>query len=850
MLTRLRSRAAVVVLAASTALLGVAEPAWAARPQPRPTAPTAINDLARTPYQGWNTYYGLGSDFNEQSVKNEAKALVDRGLKAAGYDYVWIDGGWWSGTRDASGNITVSSSQWPDGMKAVADYIHSLGLKAGIYTDSGTNGCGGTAQGSFGHYQQDVDQFAGWGYDAVKVDFCGGEQQHLDPATAYGQFRDALLANSSHRPMLFNICNPFVPATGAAPGRSAYDSYTFGPTTGNSWRTDTDVGFVHDVRFADVLRNLDDDAEHPQAAGPGHWNDPDYLAPELGMTTAEAQSQFSMWSMVAAPLMIGSDVTSLSADTVAMLTNREVLAVDQDPLGVQGTAIATSGSTQVWTRPLANGDRAVALFNRGTSAQVVSTTADAVGLRHSGSYALRDLWQHTTSETAGVISATVAPHSTVLLRVSRQGDVVGTPPATTLTPLSVTAPAQGPQPLVLPGSSFEASAGFTDNGGIALRNAVLMLTAPAGWKVTAESATTAKRLRTGEMVSGKWRVTPPPGTEPGPDGLEVTAAYGWYGGRPAVLRAGSANQTSPVQIPAAPPSGAGALSHHPWLDASSGYLVPRVDREDAGGGSLVMHGTTYPEGVGVASPSTVEYYVGGNCSTLTGTVGIDDSADFDPTGGTVDFQILGDGVKLYDSGPVDRSATHALNVDLGSAQVVSLVVGDGGDGGYNDRADWAGLRISCGAPVPTVPAGPWPHYVAPGDESATASSANDGYPAGNAVDGQVTTLWHSQFSPAHDPLPISFTVDLKSVRTVTGLTYQPRLDGDVTGTITGYTVEVSTDGTAFTPAAATGTWTQDALLKSVQIAPVQARYVRLTATAGANGYASAAEIAVAVDPAG
>ena len=850
MLTRLRSRAAVVGLAASTALLGVGAPAWAARSQPRPTTAAPINDLARTPYQGWNTYYGLGSGFNEQSVKDEAKALVDRGLKAAGYNYVWIDGGWWSGTRDASGNITASSSQWPDGMKAVADYIHSLGLKAGIYTDTGSNGCGGTNQGSFGHYQQDVDQFAGWGYDAVKVDFCGGEQQGLDPATAYGQFRDALLNNSSHRPMLFNICNPFVPATGAAPGRSAYDSYTFGPTTGNSWRTDTDVGFVHNVQFADVLRNLDDDARHPEAAGPGHWNDPDYLGPELGMTAAEAHSQFSMWSVVAAPLIIGSDVASLSDSTVSMLTNREVLAVDQDPLGVQGTAIATSGSTQVWTKPLANGDRAVALFNRGTSSQTISTTADAVGLPYSGSYALRDLWQHTTSETAGVISATVAPHSTVLLRVSRQGDVANTAPATTLSPLTVTAAAQAGQPLVLPGTSFEASADFTDNGRLDLRNAALTLDAPAGWTVTPQSPTTAQRLRTGQRLGGTWRITPPPGTEPGPDGLKVTASYGWYGGSPTVLRTGTAGQTSPVQVPAAPPSGTGALSHHPWLDASSGYLVPRVDREDAGGGSLVMHGTTYPEGVGVASPSTVEYYVGGNCSTLTGTVGIDDSAGFDPTGGTVDFQVLGDGVKLYDSGLVDRSATHALNVGLGSAKVISLVVGDGGDGGYNDRADWAGLQISCGAPVATVPTGPWPHYVAPGDESATASSANDGYPASNAVDGQVTTLWHSQFSPVHDPLPIAFTVDLKSVRTVTGLTYQPRLDGDITGTITGYTVEVSTDGTTFTPAAAAGTWTQDALLKSVQIAPVQARYVRLTATAAANGYASAAEIAVAVSPAG
>jgi alpha-galactosidase len=557
--------------------------------------------------------------------------------------------------------------------------------------------------------------------------------------------------------------------------------------------------------------------------------------------------------MAAAPLIIGSDVQSLSASSIAMLTNREVLAVDQDPLGVQGTAIATSGTTQVWTKPLSNGDRAVALLNRGTAPQAISTTATQVGLRHSGGYALHDLWQHTTTETAGGISATVAPHSAVLLRVSRQGDVKGMAPSATLTPLRVTPAAQAALPLVVPGSSFLVSAGFTDNGRQTLSNVSLSLGVPADWMASPVSVATAGRLRTGRTISGSWKVTPPPGTLPGPDGITVSAAYGWRSGGDgshAGLRKVTVSQTSSVQVPTAPPAGMSTLSHHAWLDASSGYLAPRVDRDGAGGGPLVMHGTTYPDGIGVASPSTVEFYTGSACTKLTGTVGIDDSADFDPTGGTAVFQVLGDGVKLYDSGPVDRTSTPALSVDLGSAKVVSLVVGDGGDGGYNDRADWAGLRISCGEAAATVPAGPWPYYVAPADESASATSANDGYPASNAVDGQVTALWHSQFSPVHDPLPISFTVDLKSVRTVTGLTYQPRLDGDITGTITGYTVEVSSDGVTFTPAAPAGAWAQDAMLKSVRIAPAQARYVRLTATAAANGYVSAAEIAVAVRPAG
>jgi alpha-galactosidase len=859
-------------LAASAALLGAAGPSWAAvaatssgSAAPSHTAPNRItanttppiNNLARTPYQGWNTYYGLGSSFDEQTIKAEADAIVGRGLKAAGYNYVWLDGGWWSGTRDAAGHITVNATQWPDGMKAVADYIHSLGLKAGIYTDSGLNGCGGPNQGSYGRYQQDVDQFAAWGYDAVKVDFCGSEQQGLDPATVYGQFRDALLNNSSHRPMLFNICNPFIPETGAAPGRSAYDSYKFGPSTGNSWRTDTDIGFPNNIQYSDMLRNLDADAAHPEAAGPGHWNDPDYLGPGMGMTAAESQAQFSMWSMVAAPLIIGSDVRTLSADNISMLTNREVLAVDQDPLGIQGTAISgagisTAGGTQVWTKPLAGGDWAVALFNRGASPQVVSTTARQVGLPYAGGYALRDLWQHTTTETAGQIAAPVAPHSVVLLRVSRHVDLSGTAPSTVLSPANITPAAQAVLPLVAPDDSFPVSASFTNYGRLPVQNATLALSLPAGWTATPVGAAASGRLRTGQSINGSWRVTVPPGTLPGPDHLTTTVGYSWWsesGDAPTTLRTLTASEASTVQVPAAPPSGTGPLSHHPWLDAASGYLVPRVDRDDAGGGPLVMHGVTYPTGVGTASPSTIDYYVGGNCTTLTATVGIDDSANFDPSGGTAVFQVYGDGVKLYDSGLVTRAATQAVSVNLGTAKVVGLVVGDGGDGGYNDRADWGGLQIACGPPVPTVPAGPWPHFVPPADESATATSANSGYPASNAVDGDVTTLWHSQFSPVHDPLPISLTVDLGSAQIVTGLTYQPRLDGDITGTITGYTVEVSSDGVNFTAAAPPGTWTQDALLKSVRIAPVQARYVRLTATAAANGYASAAEVAVAVQPA-
>lgn len=826
------------------------------------------NGLARMPYLGWNTYYGLGSSFNDAKIRAEADAMVSRGLKAAGYRYVWLDGGWWSGTRDANGNITVDATQWPEGMKGVADYIHARGLRAGIYTDAGSDGCGGANQGSYGHYQQDVNQFAAWGFDAVKVDYCGGTKQNLDPATQYGQFRDAILNDTPRRPMLFNICNPFPPGTSPwTPNyppydRSAYNSFSFGPRTGNSWRTDTDIGFVRNIQFKDVLRNLDHNAAHPEAAGPGHWNDPDYLGPELGMTSNESQAQFSLWAVVAAPLIIGSDVSALSQSAVDMLTNDEVLDVSQDVLGVQGKPISTQGNGQVWVRPLANGDRAVALLNRGTVPITITTDAKAIGVKHASRYDLRDLWHHTTTETAGTIAASVPGHSVVLYRVSRgHGDSV--PPAVLLSPPATPAPYSGSDlRLAVPAQPLPVSVTFTNYGRAAVKNVELRLSGPAGWTIQPSGPLNGGTLASGRSYTGHWSITPPAGTLPGSNPLRasVTYRYGDNGsGDQTGGNSGSGNQTggdsssakqtteSSVLVPPAPPSGVSYLSDHIWLDASSGYLVPKLDTQCCASTKISLLGKTYDKGIGTASPSQVGYYLGGNCTGVTATVGIDDSARFTTAGATAVFQVFADGRKLFDSGLVTQNVTRDVNVDVSGASVLSLVVGDAGDGSYNDRADWADLRASCAAPPATVPHGPWPHFVPTSSETATASSANSGYPASNAIDGKLTTLWHSRFSPVHDPLPISLTIDTGGQHNLTGLTYQPRLDGDSTGIITGYTIALSTDGVHFAPVVS-GTWADDSSIKSAPFGAATARYIRLTATSAHNRYASAAEVGVADMP--
>jgi alpha-galactosidase len=330
--------------------------------------------------------------------------------------------GWWHGTRDASGQITVSRSQWPHGLAWLTHTLHAVGLRVGIYTDAGRDGCGGAGQGSLGHYQQDADTFAAWGFDAVKVDFCGGSEDRLNPASAYAAFHTALANNASHRPMLLSICDFLQPGQYSQGHptieESAFASYTFGPGVGNSWRTDTDVGTPGHVSFANVLRNMDADAAAPQAAGPGHWNDPDYLGPDQGLSATQFRTQMSMWAILAAPLMISDDLTRMSAASRAAVRNGDVIAVDQDPGGVQGTLVSSSGSAQVWVKPLLDGSRAVALLNRGSSSRSIHTSAAAIGMETSGGgYLLRNLWTHGSTSTRGSIGARVPAYGTVLLRV-------------------------------------------------------------------------------------------------------------------------------------------------------------------------------------------------------------------------------------------------------------------------------------------------------------------------------------------------------------------------------------------------------------------------------------------------
>ena len=379
--------------------------------------------LAARPYMGWDTYFAFGGAYSEATVLGQASELISLGLRRRGYRYVWLDVGWWQGARTASGQISINRRQWPHGLAWLTGTLHAAGLLAGIYTDAGRHGCGGAGQGSAGHYQQDVDTFAAWGFDAVKLDFCGGAEEQLRPASAYASFHAAIAASVPRRPLLLSICNFLQPGQYTedrpALAESAFSSYTFGPSVGNSWRTDTDVGFPGRVSFTNVLRNMDADAAAPQAAGPGHWNDPDYLAPGQGMSAAQFRTQLSMWSILAAPLMISADLSRIGPASRTAVSNGEVIAIDQDPAGVQGTLLSSSGEGQVWVKPLSDGSRAVALLNRGSARVRIGTSAAAIGMPPGGGYLVRNVWTRATRPSRGPIAAAVGGYSTVLLRVSQ-----------------------------------------------------------------------------------------------------------------------------------------------------------------------------------------------------------------------------------------------------------------------------------------------------------------------------------------------------------------------------------------------------------------------------------------------
>jgi alpha-galactosidase len=353
--------------------------------------------LAPTPPMGWNSWNKFHCDVGDQLIREMADAMVITGMKAAGYQYVNIDD-CWQVSRDAQGTIVANPARFPSGIKALANYVHGKGLKMGVYTDAGTLTCQ-KRPGSLDHEVQDAKTYAAWGVDYVKVDWCHAEG--LDPEAQYAKFRDALA--QAGRPIVFSICDWGVKAP-----------WLWGPHTGNLWRTTGDISDHYD-RMS-VIGFSQDGLE--KFAGPGHWNDPDMLeVGNGGMKRDEYLTHMSLWVLLAAPLLAGNDLRTMDAETKEILTNPEIIAVDQDAKGIQGHRIWDEGPFEIWAKQLADGSQAVGLFNRGESE--LKITLDLRMLGFTGPARLRNLWEHQDLGSAsGSYAALVPKHGVVMLKVS------------------------------------------------------------------------------------------------------------------------------------------------------------------------------------------------------------------------------------------------------------------------------------------------------------------------------------------------------------------------------------------------------------------------------------------------
>lgn len=623
--------------------------------------------LVETPPMGWNSWNTFACDIDAELIKETADAMVESGMKEAGYEYVNIDDCWMASERDENGNLQPDPETFPNGIDAVADYVHKRGLKLGIYSSAGTVTCQGLPA-SLGYEEQDAKSFAKWGVDYLKYDNCG-DHYGLDPQTRYKRMWDAL--DATDRDIVKSQCS-----------WGSYDEWTWAADLGaNLWRTTGDIT----DSWSSVMEILDQQVGLAEYAEPGHWNDPDMLeVGNKGLSESESRAHFSLWSLLAAPLLTGNDVREMSDTTREMLTNEEVITVNQDPAGVQGTKRRDDGDKEVWAKPLADDDVAVVLLNRGESASTTVATAEEVGLGsdQEPGYVMRDLWEKRETFTSGDITATVPSHDVAMFRV-RPGTPNEAPPLTTFSDEDDVA-------FITPGETQEVTVTFANNGRTAVEDVILELSAPQDWDLETDSRTQVGAIAPGKSVKTAWSVTPPTDAESNTYDLDALATYRWRG--KTLTRHGNVS----VTVPPAPPMSDVYLSDLEWVEATNGWgPVERdtsVGEQDAGDGEeITIGGKTYKKGLGVHAPSAVSYYLGGNCSTFGADVGVDDEVG---DNGSVTFEVWADGELVYESDVLTGSdGSESVVADISGADELELVVTDGGDSKNYDHADWAAAIV-------------------------------------------------------------------------------------------------------------------------------------------------------------
>lgn len=375
--------------------------------------------LADTPPMGWNSWNKFACNINEKLIREIADAMVETGLRDMGYVYLNLDD-CWHGQRDSLGFIQADPEKFPSGMKALADYVHSKGLKIGLYSDAGRSTCGGRP-GSFGHEYQDALQYAKWGIDYLKYDWCDSED--INPVGAYNLMRDAL--HAAGRPIFFSMCE-----------WGSSKPWKWAAETAHSWRTTGDIFNCFDCvdehpgwKAYGVMQILDMQEGLREYAGPGHWNDPDMLEVGNGQTVNEDRAHFSMWCMLAAPLILGNDIRNMSQETKDIIMNKEVIAIDQDKAGIQGLKFLAENGLEFWFKPLENEAWAFCILNRTTEPKEYAidwqkfNLYDDVAKRFtdfdSKIYEIRDLWdKKDVGNTKKGRTVVIPGHDVVLYRLT------------------------------------------------------------------------------------------------------------------------------------------------------------------------------------------------------------------------------------------------------------------------------------------------------------------------------------------------------------------------------------------------------------------------------------------------
>lgn len=375
------------------------------------TSDTSINNKPKPPIMGWASWNNYTININEDIIKSQADAMVKTGLKDAGYTFINTDDGFFGG-RDNQGNLLVHKERFPNGMKSLAKYIHSKGLKAGIYSDAGSNTCAsywykdtiGVGMGLYGHDKKDLQLFLKeWNYDFIKVDWCGGEWLGLDEETRFTQISKQI--KSIKPETVYNICRWKFPGKWAT-------------QIADSWRISGDI--TND--FNSILHIIDLNADLWKYASQGHYNDMDMLQVGRGMSYEEDKTHFTMWAIMHSPLILGNDLTNMSKETIEIITNKDIIALNQSAFVYQARRLIDFGEQEVWAKPIVStmsGEVVVTLLNRSKDTETISFDLKSVGLDASKSYTIKDLWSKEVFSTSSEIKITrkVKGHGVVVLKI-------------------------------------------------------------------------------------------------------------------------------------------------------------------------------------------------------------------------------------------------------------------------------------------------------------------------------------------------------------------------------------------------------------------------------------------------